>query len=941
MSKNKDYQSIVLLSALLLIIFATIILGENAAESLLIATYTSQIFPKMYIINALILFLVSLFLITFIDKIDRTKFYIWVIMITIFMLAIIRLLLFFHFKPATILFFGFFYLVKTILFMIFWTIANDIIDAQKAKKYFPVIAGVGIIGSAFSSLLTKMMVNALHTENLLFLCILLLVVSIFMFLYIQKKFSLELRISTTVEKKKEPILASLKNNFLTVKNEPLLRNMAWVYFLVFFLLFNYDYQFYHLTENFLDRSKYFEKKLLSFLGESNSTTDSYQADAWLYRIAEEKLNLFKGNLKDNIASFLGLFKGICTTITFFLQFSFIGYFFKRLGTARSFYMLPLTFLLIFSAFTILKFANSPLMLSGLIPILIGMSLRLIIFESFFSPNFQIFFGFIPQTIRGRGKMFIDGVVKPLAICTAGFSNLLFIKHEISLTHPVYLISLTLLAGLLVRITSQLKNTLNQSVTQSYSGLQSQAIHSIFDIQPHQFNPELLPFLEKAIQEQDSETKLFAITMLGQINTPETTRKLLQLMNQYEQNTETCIHILKILGERNDPAAIPTLMKYLLSGHQRLIANTITCLGKFHLPEKLIERLLTYIHHPNNRVKANTIITLWKHLSLSQQEEARQILKSMIENPQPYYRGSAIYAYGELGFLEELIEIGNNPDLLNDYKNNVRQNLIKAFGKIQHVRSFEWLVETLNNSNSLDRVLILRSLQLTLPAVVNTLPAYLKNQNNNALLLILHVLGESDFKIRKKLVADLQDLAHHELHDVYYHYFSILSLAKELGGHPSIQLLISAIQENAVDVSKKILIKVVEILDESQTFQQISRKLMHPNSHIKATAIAVLENVGERKITRLMIPLFEEKKLEDLAELGKNNWNFKKTNIYSITEFYLNNNDRWIKATAIFALYDLWLNIKDRQFMNLLNKNLKPAHYLMPEDIETKLHNLLK
>ncbi len=60
---------------LLLLCFATAILGDSTAEALLLAHFGAEMVPKMYLVNSLFLFLFSAFAMTIIDRVDRGMFF--------------------------------------------------------------------------------------------------------------------------------------------------------------------------------------------------------------------------------------------------------------------------------------------------------------------------------------------------------------------------------------------------------------------------------------------------------------------------------------------------------------------------------------------------------------------------------------------------------------------------------------------------------------------------------------------------------------------------------------------------------------------------------------------------------------------------------------------------------------------------------------------------
>ena len=128
------------LFAILFCCFASAILGDSTAESLLLAHCDMRSIPGMFLVNAVFLFISSSALMSLIDRVDRGRFFIILTFGHGCMLLLIKYALLLHLPLLYPFLFSYAYVTKILLFLIFWTLANDLVDSRKASAEFPFIA---------------------------------------------------------------------------------------------------------------------------------------------------------------------------------------------------------------------------------------------------------------------------------------------------------------------------------------------------------------------------------------------------------------------------------------------------------------------------------------------------------------------------------------------------------------------------------------------------------------------------------------------------------------------------------------------------------------------------------------------------------------------------------------------------------------------------------
>ena len=228
---------------LLMLCFAAAILGDSTAEALLLGRFGPELIPRMFCINAAALFILSGVMFSVIDRLDRRKFFYYALLIHGVILLLLRLAVGADMDFLFPLLFSYAYSSKILFFLLFWTIANDLIDSRRAGKEFPAIAAGGTMGAIGVSFSIPGLMRFIAVENLLIVWALLAGAAGMLLLPLQRRY----RELGPTQKKNSDDPATFINRLLPIslmRNEPLLRTMATFYLLIFFLLLNQHMIFY-------------------------------------------------------------------------------------------------------------------------------------------------------------------------------------------------------------------------------------------------------------------------------------------------------------------------------------------------------------------------------------------------------------------------------------------------------------------------------------------------------------------------------------------------------------------------------------------------------------------------------------------------------------------------------------------------------------------------
>ena len=230
------------------LVVAGIMYGRNARDSLFLNSYGVQFLPYMYFANAIVLVVCSLFYTSLVDRVDRGKFLGGVSILFVGSLVASRAIL--VGGPR------WFYLVLYILaqaiwncsLLQFWTFLGDLFDTRQAKRLFPLIAIGSLLGMIGVGLTSRPAVSALGTENILLVWAGLIASALILGAIVFKKYRHvkpppAADQASAAPPRKLSEWEKFKDGAAQLKNEPLLRNMALITFLLWTIFTVVDFNF--------------------------------------------------------------------------------------------------------------------------------------------------------------------------------------------------------------------------------------------------------------------------------------------------------------------------------------------------------------------------------------------------------------------------------------------------------------------------------------------------------------------------------------------------------------------------------------------------------------------------------------------------------------------------------------------------------------------------
>ncbi len=845
------------LFVLLFIGFAVAVLGDSVAESLLLAHFSAEIIPGMFVVNALFLFFSSGLLLPIIDRVNRGLFFLAFVLangiLVLFIWGFVRPGMEFLYVPL----FSYAYVAKILLFLFFWTLANDLVDSRHAGKVFPFVAAGGTLGAIIVSFCVPFLLKMVPASKLLLVwgSLSLLMGLIFFPIYrVHRRSFMPSNDSGKHSGKRG--LRTVLGDLGILKDEPLLKNMSILYALLFFLLLNQQFLFYDALESKMDSAA-------------------------------------------EIASFLGFFNGISMGLTFLLQITLAGFVLKRFGSTRAMLLLPVAFGLVF-CFSFYLWATAQGDGTLLFrTIALGVGIRIAFFDSFFSPNFQVFFSSLPQHIRGRGKLSIEGVVKPAAMLLASAWLMLIVQR---LSFGTNMVVYIIVSGAMIAQTVRLRGKYTESLSRFLRGYGTRGApgeRTIAGITGADSESSLAFLLKR----ESDDVKQYIIEILAELNTEKSVR----ILREYQMEAKGIArsYCISALSRLRRSELEPFFVDLLKDSDARVLAGSIEALS-FLQGEDITDAVDKFIDYPNNRVQANTIVALWeKYRTRGFGNKLVLKLKEMLDSDRPRECSSALYVMTRIDDPEQCIPLlerfVDEREILIRNEHSLWKQLGRALAAQASDGCTKRILRFSGNVSEKKEHDISSFLAHAVDSGFSAEKLMKFLHNNDSVLhnTIIRGIFMTRRNMSDELISKLSRFAEQEYGTLSIH-LKEMRVIRESSRGPASALLSDAVAEQCIARRLSTLAYVAALIDSSGKVRGVIPRLQHDNPHVRARALEVLDNCGTSKINRRIIEIYDDIRVFGAPDYSGEN-EVKDDRVIPVIRKNLENPNVWVRECAEFAL----------------------------------------
>lgn len=855
---DENRKALLDLLPLLIVIYCSAILGDYISEALVIKYNTVNALPRLYPLNAFLLFLVSSVLFFFVDRFSRVTLlqglaFGWSGLVLLCGFLTVKSM-----EVSKVLYVTA-YISKLSLFVVFWIAANDICDTRKSKSVFPILAGGGLLGGLLTTLAAGKIVHSVSVESFIWIWAGLLLLPGILARAILKEHEFRLRAQET-----EKIPAGFTGEFMEIFHERAVLMMAAVYFLVFLLILNVDFIF---------------AKILSV---------KFQASGHFHA--------------ENFVSFKFNVFTLVTSLIIFFQISYAGSVNRRLGVTGALLILPGTLAACFIILYSIGFGFSSLLTPFLLDFVVVLYvLRQFLFETLFSSNYQIFFSAFTRRFRGKGKLFLEGLVKPLGVAAAGLVILFFQNGR---CYTLLLAISSLVLGVLVYL---LKKEYSRVLLREEIEIPKDNIMALMKREISGKNRDkILSLISRAMDAQDYDLKRFSIKYLeysGSSTAFEILRK--KFFEESDRIRELISHSLSTFDSLEARGFLRSLLEnknaVIRAGALQSIRKNISL-----KPKRFDFHSLIFDHHP--LVFEEVVQLLLNELS---KEEKAFVHGKINEYLSSERMDESITAIRLVGRLKHLAFFEKLPPFLDSQPREMWRAAVDAILVFDDERSVRTLVDYIDRDvdRGKENYIIqgLGRVSLNLYGVVEDhfLNARRKRTafsliNVMRLLSIKHLRERGKpIRQRSELKDRLVEMAMQEMNAIYadvYRYYDLrLTVPTE---HKLIDLLRDSILHKRRRFSLFIL-NMLALIDNTGALLNIERDFKLLDGRDKANIIELIETFGEKTLSRFLVPILEEYPERDLLKIGAQKWPYHRGYLDEAVKYFMDLDNRWINQIALY------------------------------------------
>ena len=849
---------------------AIMVMGRIVRDTLFLKRYDSSKLSLMYIGVALIVSTATYIYIRKsyyyrLDKIITTTFF-----INIFSTLAFLFLVKADVKVSFPMLYIFIELMGSFMMFQFWSFTNELLDSREAKRVLGFVGGGGVIASLLVGVSVGEMVKFVPVENLLIINTIFMGICMGIVGNMGKKYQLRLQ-RGVVAKTATKFTSKAK---VSIFKSPYVKYIAMMTAFIFIVVTFIDYQF-----KIVAGKEFNESELATFFG-------------IIYAVFGGVFSLF--------FQFFATSRLLKTSI------------FISLG------ILP-AMITLFSAFFIVL-PESLIIISWSAPLIAITMARASDYAFRYTVNdaaMQLLYIPLDPKIKSRAKALIDGIIKPVFIGISGLALYLITKAGLDEATVSWLVLVIGLVWIIVII-----------------GIRKEYLTILIDnIKKKRFENNELGVKENllediiihAIEAGDEEEILMALDMVEKGNYYNLVRNFIPLLNA--PGSRVKVKILGLLRSMESRFYTYEILRLLKDKEEDVIKEAILTYGYMQM-EKSINYLSQFLDSDSIKIKQSAIISLIKYGGISGVMAAAPHLKDLTESEKETDRSAAAYILGEIGQKNMQQQLF---DLLNDKEASVRREAVQAACKIGSkifVPKLFYMLLDKNVSFDVSKALGKFGEKVLLPAadiLSNSLESFkLKSEvarmlgdinSPKSVYLLMSTLETKSDEMRnivlnslKKLLVKMKNISLDAnqlkimlLKEIYL-YFQTLYFLVEIREKLKTTHL-NSVLETKLDNCYQRIFSILSLMYGNQLFDNIYFNITqrYVSNSQKSNALEIVDNIVDKDIRPVIIPLIEIKNEKEKMRLGFSYFKIRKMELFEILEDFLVDDSDWVRAITLYVV----------------------------------------
>lgn len=852
---------------LLFFLLGGVIVGETVSLTMVVTAFGPSVLGKLFLINGLLLLLLPPLFFNHIDTINRGSFLTAQFAVTAGLLCICFIFLgpLSSMFPAltgtnriVLIIYPISYLSKTLLFLTFWTLANDLLRTDEAKKGFPIIAAWGFTGGLVGACIARMLLARFDVIVVIALWIAAYGAGFFLSKRITVYYGNALRKKEHLEHHTErtDVLSGLEG----VWQNKLIRGISIMYFFVFIAVFLQDFLFW---------------KKSSMLFATSQSLASFQFTFYLIH---------------SIATIIGLLYVMPPLI-------------RTRGFPRMFPALPLMLFVGSLILLGMHMTHSALVVQfgALLIVQFG---RQVVFENAFSPIYQMFFTAVPPHSRGRAKTFLEGVAKPLAILAAGILIMVCGREHVAIEIIIALASAVLIFASL-RIRAIYQKTLMQHIRpQDTTNVVLAQIGSRQD-------KKIVSLIREYAHAQSSDVRSLAVRLLGLVGTKPAYKILI---DEYYAETDMIVkeRIARTLGSFSPVFTQPFIEKLLFDSSVRIRANALHAVNhqqsqhKWHY-YKIIRSML---FENNPRIQIEAARYLWDVGTADDKAQVNALMISLCMSKNQNHRSAGLLLVGLLKPNQwETLLMNNLTNASFQVYTKCLEVLFASAAKDVKIKTL-LTVETMSRRhiNAAGRILTATGM----PAGDGACAYISQSSNMRMLIEVVHALrsmavaaGDTGnlLKIDRETRVFLLNWIYKEIKHVYHDSFIWYTTFSRIDSkkRTCAEMLEDALKDEMLRLCEWTL-DVMVLLDKDNMMAAVRRDFNLKDSEQRTECAEIIECGREHELASLIVPILRSEKMEDIALIGSQEFGFTEEPQFDGLRYFVESKNKWVSFCALHCAY---------------------------------------